>query len=92
MCVPPELEQTEQVRRWTLARGEEPPRSLLSQLWPAVPSTAGDWGMGQTVPDTSRCLDSRHTQREMEKGEAETNQIIVVRYIYLPHGKYFSEI
>ena len=28
----------------------------------------------------------------MEKGEAETNQIIVVRCIYFPHGKYFSEI
>ena len=58
MCVPPELEQTEQVRRWTLTRAEEVACSLLSQLWPAVPSTAGDWGMGQTAPDTSRCLDS----------------------------------
>ena len=57
MCVPPELEQTEQVRRWTLAKGEDLPCSLLSQLWPAVPSTAGDWGSEQTDPATSRCLD-----------------------------------
>ena len=58
MCVPPELDQTEQVRRWTLARGEEWSCSLLAQLWPAVPSTAGDWGNGQMGPATSRCLDT----------------------------------
>ena len=58
MCVPPELDQTEQIRRWALARGEDVPCSLLSQLWPAVSSTAGDWGMGHTATATRRCLDS----------------------------------
>ena len=53
-----ELEETEQVRRWTLARGEEQPCSLLSQLLPAVPSTTGVWGTGQTGQATSRSLDS----------------------------------
>ena len=53
-----ELEKTEQVRRWSLARGEEQPCSLLSQLWPAVPSTTGVWGSGQTGQTTGRSLDS----------------------------------
>ena len=53
-----ELEETEQVRRWTLARGEELSWGLLSQLWPAVPSTTGFWGRGQTGQATDRSLDS----------------------------------
>ena len=53
-----ELEETEQVKRWTLAKGEEQPCSLLSQLWPAVPSTTGVWGTGQRGQATSRSLDS----------------------------------
>ena len=53
-----ELEETEQARIWTLARGEEQPCSLLSQLWPAVPSTAGVWGTGQKGQATGRSLDS----------------------------------
>ena len=53
-----ELEETEQVRRWTLARGEDPICSLLSQLWPAVPSTTGVWGTGQKGQATGRSLDS----------------------------------
>ena len=53
-----ELEETDQVRRWTLARGEEQPCSLLSQLWPAAPSTTGVWGSGHTAQATGRSLDS----------------------------------
>ena len=53
-----ELEEAEQVRRWTLARGEEQPCSLLSQLWPAVPSTTGVRGTGQTGQATGSSLDS----------------------------------
>ena len=49
----PELDQTQQVRRWTLARGEGRPCNCLPQLWPAVPSTAGYWGTGQTEQATS---------------------------------------
>ena len=44
--------------RWTLAREVEQPCSLLSQLWPAVPSTTGVWGKGQTRQVTGRSLDS----------------------------------
>ena len=43
-----ELDQTQQVRRWTLARGEIKLWSCLPQLWSAMPSTAGDWRIGQT--------------------------------------------
>ena len=44
--ISPALDETHQVR--ILARGEVGSCSLLSQLWPAVPSTAGYWGTEQT--------------------------------------------
>ena len=53
-----ELDKTEQVRRWTLAREEEQPCSLLTQLWPAIPSTTGVWGTGRTGQAIGRSLDS----------------------------------
>ena len=53
-----ELEEIEEIRRWTLARREDCPCSLLSQLWPAIPSTTAVWGTGQTVQATGRSLDS----------------------------------
>ena len=54
----PVLDQTQQVRSRTLARGEVSPCSLLSQLWPAASSPASHWGTGQTGQATNRCLDS----------------------------------
>ena len=39
----PALDETEAVSQRTLARGEGKPCSLLSQLRPAVPSTASVW-------------------------------------------------
>ena len=53
-----ELEETEEVPISTLARGEEQPCNLLSQLWPAVPSNTGVWGTGQAAQATGKSLDS----------------------------------
>ena len=58
MEITPALDETLQVRRWSLARGEELSCSLLSQLWPAVPATTGYRGMAQTGQATIRCVDS----------------------------------
>ena len=44
---------------------------LLSQLWPAAPTTAGHWGSEQTGQDTGRCLGSGCGQWEVEEGETE---------------------
>ena len=65
------LHQTQQVRRWALARGEGMPCCLLSQLWPAASTTAGHWGKEQTGQDTERCLGSGCGQWEVEEGETE---------------------
>ena len=72
-CFTAALDQTHQVRRWTLARGEVLACSLLPQLWPAVPSTADYWRKGQTGQATIRCLDSWYRKREMEEGETDNN-------------------
>ena len=65
------LDQTQQVRRRALARGEVIPCCLLSQLWPAAPTTAGHWGTEQTGQGPGRCLGSGCGQWEVEEGEAE---------------------
>ena len=71
LSLPLALHQTQQVGRWALARGEVIPCCLLSQLWPAAPTTAGHWGSEQTGQGTGRCLDSGCGQWEVEEGEAE---------------------
>ena len=63
------LDQTQETREWTLARGDFRPCSRLPQLWPAVPSTAGGWGLGQTRHGSRWSLDSWCRQRELEDGE-----------------------
>ena len=63
------LDQTQQVRRWPMARGEGIPCCLLSQLWPAAPTTAGHRGSEQTGQATGRCLGSGCGQWEVEEGE-----------------------
>ena len=65
------LDQTQHVRRWALARGEVIPCCLLSELWPAAPTTASHWGMEQTGQGTGICLGSGCGQWEVEEGEAE---------------------
>ena len=65
----PALDQTQEGRRQTLARGEIRPCCCLPQLWPAVPSTAAYWGLGQMGYDSRWCLDSWCRERELEKGE-----------------------
>ena len=65
------LDQTQQVRRWALARGEVTACCLLSQLWPAAPTTAGHWGTEETGQGTGRCLGSGCGQWEVEEGETE---------------------
>ena len=77
----PALVTTEAVRQRTLARGEGRPCSLLSQLWPAVPSTAGVWRSEQRVQATRRCLDSWCRERELEKGENIYSLPIHVYYV-----------
>ena len=65
------LHQTQQVRRWALARGEVTACCLLSQLWPATPKTADYRGKEQTGQDTGRCLGSGCGQWGVGKGETE---------------------
>ena len=76
------LDTTEAVRQRTLAREEGRPCSLLSQLWPAVPSTAGVWRNEQRGKATRRCLDPWCRERELEKGE----NIHVLSEYSLPYG------
>ena len=52
-----------------MARGEVIAFCLLSQLWPAAPTTAGNWRNEQTRQGTERCLDSGCGQQEVEEGE-----------------------
>ena len=54
---------------------EEQPCSLLSQLWPAIPSTTGVWRTGQTGQATGRSLDSWYWERELEESEADISQL-----------------
>ena len=69
------------VRRWTLARGEGRPCCLLSQLWPAAPTTAGHWGNEQTGQGTGRCLGSGCGQWEVEEGETELCMLLTRSHI-----------
>ena len=72
------LDQTQQVRTWTLARGEGRSCCFLSQLWPATSTTAGHWRKKQTGQDTGRCLGSGYGQWKVEKGESD-QQIFLTR-------------
>jgi len=73
MSVIAALDQTQQVRRKTLAKGKGWACCLLSQLWPATPSALGHWGVEQTGQATGRCLDSGCGQWEVEEGKEEAN-------------------
>ena len=65
------LDQTQQVRKRTLARGEVTPYCLLPELWAAAPSTACYGRTERTMDSTRRCLAFGYGQWKVEGGKDE---------------------